>query len=556
MAKQLADRTAQWGNSRRTDYLSNDPDDLSNRGDIYSKHLFDSIYFRPQMEKEMQSEVAESTFYTLLSSFIRPFYNEIVVQNNDLVFNKTKNAEWYWTKSTNLQLAFSNFQLQDTYKGKELILTSAIPTFHMPTIIGKAPRNALFEGTRFNPMDVVFWLLLVFIVGGLYALIRFTVRNIFVQNIFTPGYFEIDEKLFRRDDEHKNVFLIGLPKCGKSQFLNSKFPDDERKLSINLIQVFYDKSWEETLKKALNPTIDLVVVDHFEYNLENKELTQKKLELLEQLMLFREKKIIVATSVHLTNIEELYTDDGEISESDQEAIYRWTELFKNFYEVYFPLQGFNRVNPPPHAFPNQPEAINYLLANEFNHGLYLAELRPEIEKLVENNEVQEISSDYDQIVMKIQSLCAVYYHSLWATCTENEKYIIYDLAEDGLVNAKNFQTIEILLNKGLVTYTGSLHVMNESFRNFVLTKIGPADAIRMEKKASAGGSWTSIRNPLIIVLLGIAGFLVITQQDSISSVISFLAPFIAIVPAAFRIIGIMNRKRAKGGGGGIGFDDD
>lgn len=560
MAREISEKNSVWNNSGEREMFfaskNQSNNNLLKRGDIYASHLFDSVYISlDRKNKQSNSDkqgFGESDFYSMIASRIRPIYNDIVIQNNSLASGSPQDSLWWWFRDDKLNLVFSDYQsvntamkIQEPNQGdyRDIIVVSQLSSFHLPLffINEKIGQNDIFPW--FHQLNFGVWAFILSLIIALYTLIKFALKNIFAPNFITNDFYDIDDKLFRIDEEKKNVFLIGLPKCGKTKFLQNKFPDKNNKLNINLIAVFYENSWDELVKDAGDPKIEIIIIDHFEFNLENGELTQKKLELLEKLLLISNKKIIVSTSVQLANIKELYSKKSR--EEGNEALYRWLTLFKNFYEVYFPLQGFKTKLSKTKTYKIQPDSISNLLQTEFNHGFYLKELRPEIEKLIDINDQNGIPSDYDQIVKKIQSLCSVYYHLLWSTCTENEKYIIYDLAEDGLVNTKNFETIEILLNKGLIIFTNSLRLMNDSFRNFVLTKIGPTEAMLMEKKANKSGTWTMFRNPLIIVLLAIAGFLLFTQQDSVHTALSFLTPMLALIPAIIKILGLLARKKTE-----------
>ena len=184
-----------------------------------------------------------------------------------------------------------------------------------------------------------------------------------------------------------------------------------------------------------------------------------------------------------------------------------------------------------------------LWENEFEHGTYLEQLKPKLKSITDRIKIKSGNELYDQTIHNIQHLAEPYYTSLWANCTKKEKYVLFDLADDGLVNPRNKKTITKLLNKGLIIYTDKLRIMNESFRSFVLTGLNPEEALQLEKEAKAGGIWNKFRNPILIMLVAIAVFLSLTQKESLNNLISFLAPILVLIPILVRVLGSFSSSK-------------
>ena len=109
----------------------------------------------------------------------------------------------------------------------------------------------------------------------------------------------------------------------------------------------------------------------------------------------------------------------------------------------------------------------------------------------------------EELVVKIRSLAYNYYVSVWNCCTLEEQHLIYDLAEDGVVNGKNVDSITRLVYKGIFVRENSLSLMNASFRDFVLSYVNPLEA----KTVSENGNWHKMRFSLFFVLAMVAFFL-------------------------------------------------
>jgi hypothetical protein len=119
--------------------------------------------------------------------------------------------------------------------------------------------------------------------------------------------------------------------------------------------------------------------------------------------------------------------------------------------------------------------------------------------------------------------------------TKEEQFIVYDLAQDGLVNPENIESITLLLNKGIIIYDGTLKIMNQSFRNFVLSVVKPEYALRMEA-VSESGSWTIFKVPLILILGCVSIFFFVTQQDAFSNVLAYATTITAGIPLILKLL--------------------
>jgi hypothetical protein len=62
------------------------------------------------------------------------------------------------------------------------------------------------------------------------------------------------------------------------------------------------------------------------------------------------------------------------------------------------------------------------------------------------------------------------------------------------------------------------------------------------------GSWNYFRTPVVIILITIAMFIFITQEETFNSIIAFITTFAAGIPIIFRLLGmITSMKGAKVG---------
>ena len=143
----------------------------------------------------------------------------------------------------------------------------------------------------------------------------------------------------------------------------------------------------------------------------------------------------------------------------------------------------------------------------------------------------------EAVIVEVEQQAHLYYQALWNTCSEAEQYLIYDLAQDGLVNTHNRTSINNLIRKGLVRRgTDSLLLLNQSFRNFVLTVVDEAEALRMERKIRQEGTWNRIRVPITLILLAFAVFIFYFQADWFNDTLGLLTAVAAVIPALSNVL--------------------
>ena len=105
------------------------------------------------------------------------------------------------------------------------------------------------------------------------------------------------------------------------------------------------------------------------------------------------------------------------------------------------------------------------------------------------------------------------YDYIWKNCTEKERYLLFDYAQDGLINYKNTKEIIELLNKGIfIVHDERLRIFSPGFRAYILNSIDQTEMVKLQKKYRESSTWHYVRIPLLILLFGIAAVLFFTQQ--------------------------------------------
>jgi len=269
--------------------------------------------------------------------------------------------------------------------------------------------------------------------------------------------------------------------------------------------------------------------------------------------------VSLVTNLAPVAILQMYTEhlipfysNSDLSVADKEPIL--TKLERDYHKWRIYLDRFRKavLVVDQHHVQHKHELIRNRVQRECIHGNFMQGIQEDlIAQHIKSERWQDqfvglsrssggdvtkpTHKDLQRIAEKIteetEIRAELYYHALWSSCSIEEKYLIYDLAEDGLINARNRDGIASLIRKGIfIKQDSRLRIFNKSFRNFVLTVIKPQDALQFEARLHRAGTWNWARIPISIILLAIAAFLLFTQQDIINQSVAFVGAIAAILP--------------------------
>lgn len=216
-----------------------------------------------------------------------------------------------------------------------------------------------------------------------------------------------------------------------------------------------------------------------------------------------------------------------------ENIEKANELKSTFKQWQHLLGGFYRITVP--------FDLNESLAmpQELKHGQYLNRINSKYKVLYSG-----FKND-DNHILNVQETSYTYYFAIWNSLTKEERYIIYDIAHDQFINTNNVDGIIDLLHKGILIYDYSLHLMNESFTNFVLTKVDGDEALEQELESNKKGNWSTASAVLILVIISLIVFISLGNINILQDVNALLASLTAIFAVFLRLGGMFVTGKAK-----------
>lgn len=397
-------------------------------------------------------------------------------------------------------------------------------------------------------------------------LLHRVIRKLFALNLpKQTGWDEIDEQLLVYNDQNAHLFMIGPPGASvielirkeikskrylglKGLFLNFgiglpgnvyiadmlMIPDNEKEASTN-------RPWLKIQRNAANKKYKLIIVNHFEYDLQNANTNRIKLNFLEELTQRSNCKIIIVSTVHpinfLDSLNQLENRKPVGQRQPAHDLERWHVVLCHFKII---IRGIKDMKPGS-SF-RKPVWERELKA-ELQSGQFLSSMQnPTLLALNPLPQSTKASIHSDSLAFKMEITSHYYYMGLWQSLTKEEKFILYDLAEDGLVNPFDDYNLTLLIRKGLILQTDAgLSIFNVGFRHFILTSIGTTEVMKIRSQISDNGTWNSFRIPLTILIVAVFAFLFASQQEAYETLLKYLSVLTISVPTALKFFAMFEK---------------
>ena len=318
--------------------------------------------------------------------------------------------------------------------------------------------------------------------------------------------------------------------------------------------LFNDKRWgcfdlEQTPSPGSAALTPQLILLSFESGIDTLENFRKNNQFLEQLV--AQNRVMLWLNKTPEQLIEKYRETWTRQEPlvSASAISRFNSLVSGMPHIYPELE------PPEWRVGGLCDNLATILSteNQFNPGIKNFELliRKELHGCSELNALKcpekgrktTKCSGVEELILKIQELSSSYYDYIWDSLTGDEQFLLFDLAQDTLLNRKNKKIIAHLIQKGILVNNNRIEFVSQSFRNYILTEIDQASFARMQQIIASESTWGRLKVPLILIGTSIFVFLFITQQNFLSNLNTILISAGALIGVYLKFSGLFTKGK-------------
>ncbi len=549
---ELLNRRATWDKVIEQEFESkfDDPDLFRLfKNSMKKDHIFIALGQRTSLDtvKSITTDSIFNPFFNGIYAVIRPDFNERLTLTNHFIGEWSDAGRWIYDKDKN-----QNIFIVENDKSKP-----------------RPANKVVMEKADFF-RDNWLYLVMVAIVSLLilHKLLRFALDKIygFRYKNFALNSGEINATTFSdhfiktritcEDNSYNNIFTVGINAANtyyvknylaehfKDTFFTIDFYDleetydenigiNERVFSLlNNGNKYKDKSAVEKIFDRAEGDV-YVFIEHFEYGYNDVKLNRQKLAVLRYLSEWPDLRILVSSEISTTKLFDYYSGtirklEGLIKNASGserlDLLAKVDELRADYKKWQHILGSFVKTIIPINVFPHE---------DELAHGEFLDTVNRYLKQ-----DGDTVLAGEDRI-LAIQQMCHPYYISIWNSLYKDERYIIFDIAKNGFVNTSNATAITGLLKKGILVYDYSLRIMNESFANFVLTKVSSDEALEMEMVSRKKGAWSTAFAVIFLLIISLVLFLSIGQKSFLNELNAFITAIVALLGVLIRFSGLL-----------------
>jgi len=366
-----------------------------------------------------------------------------------------KVAEWSWENDgSKLNMRWHGIHVgapQDPEK--DLLIASTIPS---------SSWSDVFTGIT---VAVAVILAIGLIVWGL-------VRRIFLFDI-APLKMTGALRLAEAIREGRNVLIL-VPNVPGTWRLD---PD---KKFLDLEEIATEPKWAENLDLNKLPVNTVIEIVHFEYRLNDPQNDEQKKILINRLLERENTQLAAVMKVPPSPDEYGMFRPLEVIDLREEPLH-WKKLYEGPAEDLI----WKECGAMPALWP-----IGAQLAKDIK---------------------TEKTHSEETIASEILERADGYYRLVWKECSDDQKFALAQLAEDGLLNPTNARAIRQLVRRGLITTDPQFRLMNESFRRFV--RSATSAGLKQEwLRESRRSGWGKAHGAFFTTMILLGAFLLTTQN--------------------------------------------
>ena len=297
-----------------------------------------------------------------------------------------------------------------------------------------------------------------------------------------------------------------------------------------------DARWADAFDYSTLPADEdaVVGIDHLDHRLDEPEFRKQTLKFLEELIYRRNRKVSIASDRDpLACIADWPLSDPHLATTELD---RWTRVLQSFRK--------ESASVADELAPDRIEAITMLARTRL--GADSPAARVVLEECASSPQLMRIAEDLftwmnradawtdDDARREFGAAAEPYYQAVWQSCAIDQRLALRQLAEEGLVNPRNQDVVRQLIRSGLVRRDPTLRVMNETFRRFIL-RAATGDQVAGWERAGVQVPWASIEAAMVTLVVGLAGLLIVTQEQLLGAWIGFVPTLAPAVPTMWKL---------------------
>jgi hypothetical protein len=306
------------------------------------------------------------------------------------------------------------------------------------------------------------------VIGGVFWML---VRKMFLVHL-APLKMTGEREVAEAIRQGRNVLILVPP--------ISDFQVESPATTFNLESLVAGRSWGETVDLETLPSGGVIEIRHFEYTSDTATAGQKG-AILERLMRRENTQVAAIMRVPAS------TED---------------------YRRMFPQLTVIDLREEPFLWLKQYEGpARDLIWTECRP---ISALWPLGAQLARDIRSETIHSD-DTIASEILERADPYYRLVWRECSGEQKFVLSQLAEDGLLNPMNSRAIGQLMRRGFIVQDPQFRIMNESFRRFLRSAVTDEQKQRWFRESRRSG-WGRVHGAFFATMIVLGAFLLTTQN--------------------------------------------
>ena len=141
----------------------------------------------------------------------------------------------------------------------------------------------------------------------------------------------------------------------------------------------------------------------------------------------------------------------------------------------------------------------------------------------------------DRILEFFFSNAGATYRYRWELCTKAERLLMFQIAKGMEPNPLNIELLEHLMRRGFILRDKGWHLINDSFKRFVLIAEHP-ETIKTWIEEAKESAWRYLRITLFVLVITLVSIMVYVATDVVESAIEVLAGILGIIPLAIKNI--------------------